>query len=83
MCFEMVGACPSMPYTLDGYGILAQAEMRGVWEIFFLHKLIPVQLHIQRYIMNSRSTSFLHCFHVYLQVISISDLHVTNLILKI
>ena len=26
----MLGAHPSMPDTLDGYGILAQAEMRGV-----------------------------------------------------
>ena len=26
----MVGAHPSMPDTFDGYGILAQAEMRGV-----------------------------------------------------
>ena len=31
-CFGMVGAHPSMPDTFDGYGILAQAEMRGVRE---------------------------------------------------
>ena len=28
----MVGAHSSMPDTFDGYGILAQAEMRGVRE---------------------------------------------------
>ena len=27
-CFQMVGAHPSMPYTLGGYGNLAPAEMR-------------------------------------------------------
>ena len=26
----MVGAHPSIPYTFEGYGMLAQAEMRGV-----------------------------------------------------
>ena len=28
-CFKMEGAHPSMPYTFDGCGILAQAELRG------------------------------------------------------
>ena len=29
----MVGMHPSIPNVLDGYGILAQAEMQGVWII--------------------------------------------------
>ena len=29
----MEGPHPSMPDTLDGYGILAQAEMRGVRKV--------------------------------------------------
>ena len=29
-CFYMVSAHPSVPDTFDDYGILAQAEMRGV-----------------------------------------------------
>ena len=31
----MVGAHPSMPDTFDGYGILAQAELRGVREMLW------------------------------------------------
>ena len=40
----MVGVHPSMPDTLDGYRILAQAEMRGVHNFspFFSQKNVVV-----------------------------------------
>ena len=39
----MVDAYPSMPDTLDGYGILAQAEMRGVRTLctYTQHAVLP------------------------------------------